>query len=142
MAAKLGGNSVSEEAGPISDINVTPFVDVVLVLLVIFMVTAPILVKDSFGIKLPKATNTEQTSKPSTLGLAVTRQGQILLNGNVITEDALRDSAKTALSQDPETQAIISADQDARHADVVRAIDLVKGVGISRFALQIERQSP
>ncbi|MBL7716135.1 MAG: biopolymer transporter ExbD [Bdellovibrionales bacterium] len=142
MAAKLGGGSAAEESGPISDINVTPFVDVVLVLLVIFMVTAPILVKDSFGIKLPKAANTEQTSKPSTLGLSVTRQGQILLNGNVITDEALKDSAKAALAQDPESQAIISADQDARHADVVRAIDLVKGAGISKFALQIERQSP
>jgi biopolymer transport protein ExbD len=140
MAGKISqGGSVLEDSGPISDINVTPFVDVVLVLLVIFMVTAPVLMKDSFGIRLPKAASADQKAKPSTLGVAVTRQGQILLNGQPVTDEALAAEAAAALRADPEAQAIISADQDARHADVVRAIDQIKAAGVSRFALQIER---
>lgn len=134
-----GPVSQGDEGGPISDINVTPFVDVVLVLLVIFMVTAPTLMKDSFGINLPKATSADETAKPSTLGVAVTRAGQILLNGNPVTEEALQAEVKRVLGVDPQAQAIISADQDARHADVVRAIDQVKTAGIIKFALQIER---
>jgi len=134
-----GSVSNPDDIGPISDINVTPFVDVVLVLLVIFMVTAPVLVKDSFGIRLPKAASADQKAKESTLGVAVTRQGQILLNGQVITEDALKTAIQTALAQDAEAQAIISADIEARHGDVVRALDLVKTAGITRFAIQIER---
>jgi biopolymer transport protein ExbD len=59
---------------------VTPFVDVVLVLLVIFMVTAPMLMKDVIGIHLPKSTSSDQKALQS-LGVAVTKQGQILLNG-------------------------------------------------------------
>jgi biopolymer transport protein ExbD len=138
----MAGNvSNPDDMGPISDINVTPFVDVVLVLLVIFMVTAPVLVKDAFGIRLPKAASADQKAKESVLGLAVTRQGQILLNGQVITEDALKAEIARALAADPEAQAIISADIESKHGDVVKALDLVKTAGVSRFAIQIERSN-
>ena len=80
MASDLYSSGSEDDSGPISSINVTPFVDVVLVLLVIFMVTAPLLMQDSIGIHLPKASSSDKklTSK---MGVAVTRQGQILLNG-------------------------------------------------------------
>ena len=136
MAANLP--SSTEDDALISDINITPFVDVVLVLLVIFIVTAPAMVKDTLGIKLPKAT-TADGSAMETLGVAVTRQGQILLNGTIATEEAITAAVKAAMAKNPESQAIIAADGEARHADVVRAIDLVKGAGMNRFALQIER---
>ncbi len=124
---------------PISSINVTPFVDVVLVLLVIFMVTAPLLMQDSIGIHLPKATSSDRklTSK---MGVAITRQGQILLNGVLASPETVTARVRESLQKDPETQALISADGDARHADVVRAIDLIKSAGMSRFAIQIEKQ--
>jgi len=136
LAANLP--SSTEDDALISDINITPFVDVVLVLLVIFIVTAPAMVKDTLGIKLPKAT-TADGSAMETLGVAVTRQGQILLNGTIATEEAITAAVKAAMAKNPESQAIIAADGEARHADVVRAIDLVKGAGMNRFALQIER---
>ncbi len=139
----MAGNlpSVTEEDPLISDINITPFVDVVLVLLVIFIVTAPALVKDTIGLKLPKAASADGSSV-DTLGIAVTRQGQILLNGTIATEEAVTASVKAALAKNPDAQAIIAADGDARHADVVRAIDLVKRSGMNRFALQIEKENP
>ena len=124
--------------GPISAINVTPFVDVVLVLLVIFMVTAPVLMKDTLGIQLPKSSSSDNQSL-TTLGIAVNRQGQILLNGQMVTPDALAREVAAALKSNPETQAIISADTDARHGDVVKAIDQVKSAGLNRFAIQIDR---
>jgi biopolymer transport protein ExbD len=136
LAANLP--SSTEDDALISDINITPFVDVVLVLLVIFIVTAPAMVKDTLGIKLPKA-STADGSAMETLGVAVTRQGQILLNGTLATEEAITAAVKAAIAKNPESQAIIAADGEARHADVVRAIDLVKGAGMNRFALQIER---
>jgi biopolymer transport protein ExbD len=136
LAANLP--SSTDDDALISDINITPFVDVVLVLLVIFIVTAPALVKDTLGIKLPKAASADGSSM-ETLGVAVTRQGQILLNGTIATEEAITAAVKAALAKNPEAQAIIAADGEARHADVVRAIDLVKGAGMNRFALQIER---
>ena len=137
MAADLSSQS-SDEMAPIAGINVTPFVDVVLVLLVIFMVTAPALMKDSIGLHLPKATTSEAKTVQQ-LGIAVTRQGQILVNGQLATPETVTAEVKRALAENPEAQALISADTDSRHGDVVRAIDLVKSAGLSRFAIQIER---
>lgn len=136
MAAQLP--SVSDDESLISDINVTPFVDVVLVLLVIFIVTAPALVKDTLGIKLPKSSQADGKTA-QTLGVVVTKQGQILINGEVSTPEAVSAQVKDALAKNPDAQAIITADQDARHGDVVRAIDLVKSAGLSKFAIQIEK---
>ena len=119
MAADLSGQ---EEGAPLSAINVTPFVDVVLVLLVIFMVTTPALVKESLHVNLPKAKSSDGKST-SPLAVVVTQQGQIILNGQLTTPDALQDAVRNALKQDPEARAILSADKETRHGDVVRAMD-------------------
>ncbi len=123
---------------PISAINVTPFVDVVLVLLVIFMVTAPVLMKDAIGIHLPKAQSGDLRVQ-SQLGVAITAKGEILINGQPAPPESVAEQVHQALQADPEAQAIISADADARHADVVRAIDLIRTAGMTRFAIQIEK---
>jgi biopolymer transport protein ExbD len=127
-----------DEGEPISGINVTPFVDVVLVLLVIFMVTAPALMKDAIGIKLPKATQGDQKTV-STFGVAITRQGQILLNGENMTLEDLKARSALAVQENKETQAVISADTEAKHGDVVQVIDALKSSGLHRFGLQIQK---
>jgi biopolymer transport protein ExbD len=134
----IQANAESDDIAPMSAINVTPFVDVVLVLLVIFMVTAPILMKDTLGIKLPRSSSSDQKTS-SSVGIAVTRDGAILVNGTPATPDAVASAVRAALVADPNAQAIISADADARHGAVVQAIDLVKSAGMDRFALQIEK---
>lgn len=138
MAADLISDSSSDDIPAISSINVTPFVDVVLVLLVIFMVTAPLLAKEVFGINLPKASHADQKVL-QTLGIAVTEQGQLLLNGQMTSPESLVEASKQALSSNPDVQALISADGNAKHSDVVKAIDLVRSAGIIRFALQVEK---
>lgn len=138
MAASVPDNS-GDESGIISSINITPFVDVVLVLLVIFMVTAPMLVKDILEIKLPK-TLSGDGKMLQTLGVAVNKDGNILLNGQITDEEGLRVAAKEALSKDADSQAIISADIEAAYGKVVRVIDLLKTSGVERFAVQIEKE--
>lgn len=123
----------------ISQINVTPFVDVVLVLLVIFMLTAPTLLKDVIGIQLPKATS-HDSKAPESIGVAVNRQGQILINGKLLSEVEMRKELERAVKTNANIQSIIAADTETRHGDVVRAIDLVKSSGIHRFAIQIQRE--
>jgi biopolymer transport protein ExbD len=122
----------------INDINITPFVDVVLVLLVIFMVTAPMMMKDIIGLNLPKTSSSESQSL-STLAIAVTKSGQYILNGELLTDDVLRERAQKAREQNPQVQAVISADVDARHGDVMKVIDIVKTIGIDNFAIQVEK---
>ena len=122
----------------INDINITPFVDVVLVLLVIFMVTAPMMVKESLSIKLPKSQSSDR-AEPARLGLSINSNGQILINGKLVDKKGLEIEALAALAENPNVQALISADKEARHGDIIGVIDIIKKVGIENFAFQIER---
>ena len=131
--------SAGHDSDLMSSINVTPFVDVVLVLLVIFMVTAPIIAKDLMNVKLPK-TESGDGKGMSTLGVSVNRQGQILLNGTPVAEDGLRDEVRRALAADKDAQAIIAGDVETQYGNVVRVIDIIKSAGLSRFAIQVERK--
>ncbi len=136
MAADL---SEQDDSGLMSSINVTPFVDVVLVLLVIFMVTAPMLAKDILEIRLPKTATGDGTAM-QTLGIAVNKQGNILLNGQITDEENLKTAAKSAQRQSSDAQAIISADEEVVYGKVVRVIDLLKLLS-PPFAVQIEKKS-
>lgn len=137
MAAEFNNDS---EDSTFASINVTPFVDVVLVLLVIFMITAPALVKDILEIKLPK-TNSGDGKIMQTLGVAVNRDGNILLNGILTDEAGLKAAAIEALKQNAEAQAIISADVDVPYGRVVKVIDTLKSNGLEKFAVQIEKET-
>jgi biopolymer transport protein ExbD len=134
MALKLDGDD-----NGINDINITPFVDVVLVLLVIFMVTAPVMVKESLKVNLPKSLTTDITSKASSLGLAVTKEGQFILDGVPYSGESLNEKFADIADKAPETNFLISADADSKHADLIRAIDLLKRNNLNRFALQVEK---
>ena len=131
--------SSDDNTNLISGINVTPFVDVVLVLLVIFMVTAPIIAKDVLKLHLPK-TKSGDGKAATTLGLSVNKAGQILLNGQLISEGDLSVEVKRAVSAAPEAQAIISADTETNYGNVVRVIDIVKSAGLAKFAIQVEHK--
>lgn len=131
-------NSSSEESDLLASINITPFVDVVLVLLVIFMVTTPILMKDLLDIHLPQ-TKSSDGPHINTLGVVINKQEQVLLNGSVVTESQLIAEIKKAVTENKETQAIISADIELNYGKVVKIIDLIKSSGLERFALQIEK---
>jgi biopolymer transport protein ExbD len=137
----MAGNdnlSGSEDSGLLSSINITPFVDVVLVLLVIFMVTTPILMKDLMDIHLPQ-TKSSDGPRINTLGVVINKQEQILLNGTLINETQLGEEIKKAIKENKDTQAIISADIELSYGKVVKIIDLIKTAGLEKFALQIEK---
>src|SRR5512147_727068 len=136
MAGKI---SSEDEGGIISEINVTPLVDIVLVLLIIFMVTASYIVRQSIEVDLPRAAHAGEASG-SILALVLTREGDVYLDGRKADERQLEERVRAAVARDRETRAIISADRMALHGAVVRVIDLVKGAGVSRFALHIEKE--
>lgn len=127
------------ENDSINDINITPFVDVVLVLLVIFMVTAPMMVKETMNIKLPKAKSTEKSAL-KTFSVAISKSGQVLLDGELVDMSLLYDRAVELKKQNPEIQLIITADKESMHGDTIRVLDQVKLAGITNFAFQIEKE--
>ncbi|MGE0633934.1 MAG: ExbD/TolR family protein [Pseudobdellovibrionaceae bacterium] len=136
----MNSKNESQSVGEINEINITPFVDVVLVLLVIFMVTAPMMMKDVLNIQLPK-TSSSDSQTMSTIGIAITKQGQILYNGELIAEEVLETRMRDAKNQNANTQVVITADQEAVHRDFVKVLDIVKTQGIENFAIQVERRT-
>ena len=123
----------------ISEINVTPFVDVVLVLLVIFMVTAPMLVREQMSVNLPKASSGEKSASRS-ISVVIDKTGVVRLTDEIVTLSELESKIKTILSTEPNSQAVISADQETKHGDVVQVMDVLKGAGLTRFAIQIDKK--
>jgi biopolymer transport protein ExbD len=134
-----------EEGGQasITDINVTPLVDITLVLLIIFMVTAPMIVNNpSIKVELPKAATGDETLK-STLALTLSRDAAtggvaIYANGEKTTEDAVKAMIPDMLSKNKDLQAIIAADQGISYGTVVHIVDLVKSLGVHKFALNTD----
>jgi biopolymer transport protein TolR len=122
----------------IASINVTPLVDVTLVLLIIFMVTATYVVRASIEVDLPRAAAGGETVGP-TLALALDREGRLFLDGEPVTPEAARAAVQGALAKSQEARALISADRAVSHGRVIEVIDLVKAEGLTRFAIDVER---
>ncbi len=127
--------------GAITEINVTPLVDITLVLLIIFMVTAKYIVNPAIEVELPHAASGNQVVQ-KTLGFTLGKPTggkppQLFLNGVATTwEDAAKEVR--AQASNPEVQAIIAADRTVLYDDVVKLIDLVKGNGVTKFALSYD----
>ena len=120
----------------ITGINVTPLVDIVLVLLIVFMVTASFIVKQSIEVDLPRAAAGGETVGP-TLSFAIDGAGVVYLDGQPVTRDAARSAVRAALAKSRDARALIGADRAVPHGEVVSLIDLVKQEGLSKFAIQI-----
>lgn len=135
----MGSFGSGDRDEPISEINVTPFVDIILVVLIIFMVTTPIIMKPSLQIQLPKAASGDD-STASQLNIAISSSGEIELNGAKIEKDQLSAATTEIIGKNPEVQAIIAADQMTAHGVVVSVIDAVKTAGVRKFAISIDRK--
>jgi biopolymer transport protein TolR len=123
----------------ISGINVTPLVDITLVLLIIFMVTTSYIVRQSMDVNLPRAAHGGE-NVGTTLIVVIHPDGATYVDGAVMDDTALRAYVRNVKEKEPEAKAIIAADKLARYDSVIHVIDLVKGEGISKFALNIEKE--
>ena len=131
--------AAAEDEGVLASINIIPFVDFVLVLLVIFMLTSATIVRASLRVELPKAASGGARVE-STVNLIYGKDAKLLLNGKEVA--SLAEAGRLIRAQataDPKTQAVIAADKSVAYGSVVELIDLVKQNGVSAFALDIER---
>ncbi|MGC6494202.1 MAG: ExbD/TolR family protein [Myxococcota bacterium] len=132
------GANFGDDDDVIADINITPFVDIILVVLIIFMVTATTIVKQSVKVNLPDAASGEKTESTS-LGLTLLEDGALLLDGEAVSTNALVSALKTAKAENDDVVCLISADKAVDHGRVVWLMDLVKSNGIARFAINIDK---
>ena len=134
-SAGLGGG---KKGGMIVGINVTPMVDVVLVLLVIMMVSAVYIVSQSLKVELPKTASSDGASN-TPLMVTVQKTGAYLFNQKPIEEGALREELRKAKAANKDANLVVTADREAMHGDVVHVIDLAKVEGITKFGITVER---
>jgi biopolymer transport protein ExbD len=134
----MAGTQSNGGLGPIVTINVTPMVDVVLVLLVIMMVSATYIVSQSLKVELPKTvTSDEAASSPAQV--TITRQGALLFDGAPVDSHGLAARLREAVQAHPDVSLIVTADEHAFHGSVVEVIDLAKVEGIGKFAINVDR---
>jgi biopolymer transport protein TolR len=125
--------SAPQRDGMITGINVTPLVDITLVLLVILMVTAKVIVTPSVPLDLPVASHTD--SQQTVFSIVVPKSGPTLVNGQTVADDAsLIAQAEAALAGDPALRAVINADGDVPHRRMVHLLDLLKKAGVNAIA--------
>jgi biopolymer transport protein ExbD len=135
MAQQSNGDDLE-----ISGINVTPLVDIMLVLLIIFLVTATYIVKEAIKIELPRAaSSTEPISR--TFAFLISKEGRVYLDGAPVDDAAILGKLSAIHSPKSDIQALIGADRDARHGVVVHLLDLLKGQGVTKFAIEVEKEA-
>jgi biopolymer transport protein TolR len=117
---------------PMSDINVTPLVDVMLVLLVIFILTAP-LMTSAIRLDLPKAEGTQAGDAPLAVTLVINLQGQVYLNDKSVALTDLAAQLKIMAAQRPDTEVQLRADQAVPYGRVVEVMGVAQKAGLSRI---------
>jgi biopolymer transport protein ExbD len=130
----MAGNvNTDNDDSLISAINVTPLVDIVLVLLIVLMVTSAYLVNKSISVELPKAATGETTE--ASLSISIDMDNRLYLDGKEVSQTALQQGIREARGREQEVKAIISADGRVRHSQVVTVIDLLRREKVNKFAI-------
>ena len=132
------GGGTQKRGRMIADINVTPLVDVVLVLLVVFMVTAELLnATQAIPVELPKASSSESVQPNKPLRITVTAKGSYLLDGKKTSLEQVIEKVRERYKvTGAKTEVVVAADKSSRHELFVGLLDLLRSEGISRFAIQ------
>jgi len=137
MSISTGGGP-GEDEEPISTINTTPLVDVMLVLLIIFLITVPVITQ-SVRVDLPKAANIPTQTKPENVNIAVDAEGNIFWNtGLVPTQEALLERLKAVAVMDPQPEVHVRGDKRTKYEHVGRVIVLCQRSGIQKVGFITE----
>lgn len=120
-----------------NEINMTPMVDVMLVLLIIFIITVPVM-KHAVNIDLPRASNVPQDVKPETIRLSVDAAGDYFWNENKVTEEAMLLQLKAAATQNPQPELHIRGDKAVRYERVATAMAAAQQAGIRKIGFVTE----
>jgi len=120
-----------------NEINMTPMVDIMLVLLIIFIITVPVM-KHSVNIDLPRASNEAQNIKPETVRLSVDAEGSYFINETKITDEELSTQLKTAATQNPQPELHIRGDKSVRYERVAQAMAAAQQAGLRKIGFITE----
>ena len=120
-------------------LNIAPLVDVVLVLLIIFMATAPLIQRRSLNVSVPKVAASEPKAT-ATLNITVDAQGQVFLTENKLSLQELETQIKMLFRADPYLHVSVQADEAVAYGVVAQVLDIVRGVGVKKLGLEVGRK--
>jgi biopolymer transport protein TolR len=139
--APFGRLERSRSAAPMSDINMTPLIDVMLVLLVIFIITAPLMVS-SVKVDLPKAASAAASQAPKFVALTIDKAGLVFIDDQALSPDALALALKAAATANPDTEVRLRADTTVPYGRVVEVMGVAQKAGLSRIGFVAETLAP
>ena len=128
----FGGFHRSGEQAPMAEINMIPLIDVMLVLLVIFIITAPLLTH-AVKIDLPRASSAPNLTKPDNIQLAIRASGELLWDGEIIDRQQLRTRLQAASGRKPQPEIHLRADRDARYQSIAEVMADAAKAGMGRI---------
>jgi len=132
------GGGLPDEEQPMSEINTTPLVDVMLVMLIIFLITIPVITQ-SVKVDLPKAANIPTQTKPENINIAVDKDGNVYWNTAMVpTQEALLERLKSIAVLDPQPEVHVRGDRQTAYEHVGRVIVLVQRAGIQKVGFITE----
>jgi biopolymer transport protein ExbD len=142
-----GADGDDADDGVFAEINITPLTDIFLVLLIIFMVTSTVIVRQADGgsgaglkVNLPQGSSADVVSTRSDLPVAVLADGRLVLAGDVVTPEELKAALARAREQSENTLVIVQADEGVPHGKVVEVMELAKGAGLSQLAIGVRAE--
>ena len=135
----MAGGASDDSNDEITGINVTPLVDVMLVLLIIFMVTATYIANRGIAVNLPKAATGEDVPAKN-LAFVLDKESKLYLNGEAISFDLVPGKIAESKARGENLQALISADKETPHGNVVKLIDVIRKNGINDFAIDVDSE--
>ena len=119
-----------------AEINITPFTDVVLVLLIIFMIATPFIYQSSMMVELPQASMPEEKSQD--IVITINAQGNVYLDDEAVELDALQQRITSMIKNEPDLSVIVNGDKDVRYNAVIQVMDVLKQSGVTNPGLGIE----
>jgi biopolymer transport protein ExbD len=129
--------SAHDDDDTITGINVTPLVDVTLVLLIIFMVTASFIVAPAVKVELPQVSKADEPPSRS-LHFLVDQGGTVYLNDKRVEESKVLGLVQKEVAANADVQVLVSADKKVPYGEVIRLLDLVRSAGVKKFAISVE----
>jgi biopolymer transport protein ExbD len=137
----FGGFNDNKNQAPMADINVTPMVDVMLVLLVIFIITAP-LFTHAIKLDLPNAQSAPAPEKPTTVALSINGEGKIFWNNDPIEQQALDARLAEAAKKSPQPELQLRADKETRYEIIAQVMAAAQNNGLTKIGFVTEPKEP
>jgi biopolymer transport protein TolR len=124
----------------VSEINITPFTDVILVLLIIFMITTPLISQASLKVDLPQATNVESLSGASEAIITMTSEGPVYLKGELVSREELKDKLTLLHKENSQLKVVLESDRLVKFNEIVSVLDIVTGIGVQKLEIAATKE--